>query len=160
MPRSYPYLSSFSFCWVSMAICLISSLIRASIRSVSILSIPWASNRGVEWVDYRKRGVISQMEDGSFTLCCESIFSKQVSNRRSSSTVRFFGPFVRPPLLRNLALISRSSSRNSILSDRNSRPAGLKHRAPFPVTRAASPQSWVTTISPDPVELMIFRSAS
>ena len=90
----------------------------------------------------------------------KTIFSKVCLNFRSSAVVLFAGPFVLPPFLLNLALISRSSSMKVIFSGLYSIPEGLIAVAFFERTRAASPQSWVTIMSPGAVMLMILRSAS
>ena len=89
-----------------------------------------------------------------------TIFSKVCLNLRSSAGVLFAGPFVRPPFLLNLAFISRSSSMKVIFSGLYSMPAGLIAEAFFERTRAASPQSWVTIMSPGVVIFIILRSAS
>ena len=79
---------------------------------------------------------------------------KVAANRISSTAFLFFGPFVLPPLRRNLAFISRSSSMKSIFSVLYSIPTGLTADALFESTRAASPQSWVIIRSPGSVMLL------
>ena len=115
-----------------------------------------------------------QLAEGSLLLCfyfmfsfsveeeiaLNTIFSKVCLNLMSSAEVLFAGPFVRPPLLLNLAFISRSSSMKVIFSGLYSMPAGLIAEAFFERTRAASPQSWVTIMSPGVVIFIILRSAS